>query len=76
MIANADKYHLLLSSVEDHTIEITGFTVKNSHCEKLLWVHFDDQLKNDFHIEKLFKNANRRLLALARVTPNLNECIL
>ena len=68
MIANVAKCYLL-SSVEDHAIEITGFTVKTSHCEKNLGVNFDDQLKNDFHIEKLCKNANRKLHALARVTP-------
>ena len=69
MLANVDKCHLLLSSVEDHTIEINGFTVKNSHYEKLLGVHFDDQLKFDFHIEKLCKNAKRESCALAKVTP-------
>ena len=69
MMANVDKCHLLLSTVEDHTIEINEFTVKNSHFEKLLGVHCDDQLKFDFHIEKLYKNANRKLHALARVTP-------
>ena len=35
----------VLSSIEDHTIEINGFTVKNSLCKKLLGVHFDDLLK-------------------------------
>ena len=53
-------------------IEIDGFTVQNSHCEKLLAVHFDDQLRFDFHIEKLCKNANRKLHALARVTPYMD----
>ena len=48
MMANADKCHLLLSSVEDHTIEINGFAVTNLYCEKFLGVHFDDQLKFDF----------------------------
>ena len=72
MIANADKCHLLFSSAEDHTIEINAFTVKNSHCEKLLGVHFDDQLKLDFHICKLCKNANKKLHALAKVTPNMD----
>ena len=38
------------------------------HTEKLSGVHLDDQLKFDFHIEKLCKNANRKLHALARVT--------
>ena len=71
-MANADKCHLLLSSVEDYTIETNGFAVKNSHSEKLLGVQFDDQLKFDFHIEKLCKNANRKLHALARVTPYMD----
>ena len=72
MIANVGKCHLLLSSVEDHTIEISGFTVKNSQCEKLIGMHFDDQLKFDFHIEKLCKNADSKLHALARVTPYID----
>ena len=77
MMANVDKCHLLLSSVEDHTIEINGFTVKNLHCEKLLGVHFDDQPKFDFHIEKLCKNVNRKYPLHGPVKEmNLNECIL
>ena len=55
MMGNADKCHLLLSSVEDHTIEINGFAAKSSHCEQLLGEHFDDQLKFDFRIETLSK---------------------
>ena len=35
-------------------------------------MHLDDQLKFDFHIEKLCKNANRKLHALARVTPYMD----
>ena len=49
MMANADKFHLLLSFVEGHTNEIDGFSVKNVHCKKLLGVHFDEQLNFDFH---------------------------
>ena len=67
MMANADKCHLL-SSLEDHKIEINGFTVKNSYYEKLLGVQFDDHIKFDFYIEKLCKKANRKLHALARVS--------
>ena len=78
MMANVGKYHPLLKyhhlSVEDHTNEINGCTVRNSHCEKLLGVHFDDQLK----FEKFCKNANRKLHALARVTPYMalhHQCL-
>ena len=72
MLANVDKCHLLLSSVKNHIIEINGSAVKNSHCEKLLGVHFDDQLKFDFNIEKVCKNENRKLHALARVIPYMH----
>ena len=72
MMINADKCHLLLSSAEDYKIEINGFAVKNPHCRNLLGVHFDDQLKFDFHIEKLCKNANRKIHALSRVTPYMD----
>ena len=83
-MANAQKRQLLLSSVEDYTIEINGSTVKNLHCNKLSEMQFDDQLKFDFYIEKLCKNANKKFHALARVThykdlskkTNFNECIL
>ena len=68
MMANTDKCHLL-SSVKDHAIGINGVTVKNSLFEKLLGVHFDDNLKFHFRIGKLCKIATRKLLALAKVTP-------
>ena len=35
VMANDDKCYFLFSSVEDQTIEINEFTIKNSHCEKL-----------------------------------------
>ena len=44
---NADKC-LLLSSDEDHAVEINRFTVENSHCEKyeeFFVVHCDNQTK-------------------------------
>ena len=72
MITNADKCHLLLSSVEDHTIEIDGYTAKNSNRKQLPGVQFDDQLKFYFFIEKLCKNANRKLHAVVKVTPHID----
>ena len=68
MMVYVGKCHLVLSSIENQAIGISGFTVKNSRCEKLLGVHFDDQLKFNFHIETLCKNASGKLHALARVT--------
>ena len=59
MMVNANKRHLFLSSVEDHLIEIDGSTVKNLHCLSVSQVQYNDQVKFDFYIEKLCKNANR-----------------
>ena len=44
MMTNVGKCHLILNPVKHQTIEINGFPIKNSHCEKLLGVHLDDQL--------------------------------
>ena len=68
MMANVEKCHLLHSSVEDHTIEINGCSVKTHTVKKRLGAQFDDQLRFDFRIEKLCKNANRKLHSLAKVT--------
>ena len=72
MMANDDKCHLFLSSVEDHTIEINGSTIK-IHTKKLSGVQFDDQLKFNFYLQKLSKNAYRKLHALVRVTPYMES---
>ena len=72
MMANADKCHLFLSSVEDHTIGIDGSTIK-IHTKKLSGGQFDDQLKFNFYFQKLFKNAYRKLHALVRVTPYMES---
>ena len=60
-MANSGKYRLPVSSDENRTIEINRFNVKNLHCEKRLGMHLNDQLKFDFHIEKLSKTVNRNL---------------
>ena len=72
MMANDDKCHLFLSSVEDHTIEINGSTIK-IHTKKLSGVQFDDQLKFNFYLQKLCKNAYRKLHALVRVAPYMES---
>ena len=43
-----------------------------AHTVKYFGVHFDDQLKFDFHSEKLSKNANRKLHGLATVAPYMD----
>ena len=69
IMVNAGKCHLLFSSDKNRTTEVNGCTVKMSYCEKLLGKHFDNQLKFDFYIEEICENTNRKIHALARVTP-------
>ena len=69
MLTNATLFSALLriTQLKSMDLLLNIHTVKN-----LLGAHFDDQLKFDFHFEKLCKNANRKLHALARVTPYMD----
>ena len=59
MLANATFFSALLKITQLKSMDL---------LLKTLRVHFHDQLKFDFHIEKFCKNANRKLHALARMT--------
>ena len=69
MKANFGKCHLLLSTPHERNIRVSGTTIKSSKSKKLLSVHFDNKPKFDTHIEIIRKKANRKLNALARITP-------
>ena len=49
MKANADKFHLLVSSDESRIAKIEDFSIKNSTEEKLLGVKFDSNLSFENH---------------------------
>ena len=69
MFTNAAFFSALLKVTQLKSVDLPLkiYTVRN-----LTGVHFDDQQKFDVHIEKLCKNANRKLHALARVTPYMD----
>ena len=50
-------------------IEIGNFSIKNSGSEKLLGVKIDSKLNFDCHVNHLCSEVNKKLRALARVTP-------
>ena len=68
---NVDKFHVLLNINKPVGIKIGTYTIDNSECEKLLGVkkYFNN------HISDLCKKANRKISALARVTPFMVICI-
>ena len=66
MKANLDKCHVLLSTVQYSTV------IHNSHSRKLLGVAFDNKLKFEKHITSICQKENRKLNALANMTPYMD----
>ena len=69
MKANLNKCHLLLSITDAFNFEISETVIRNSNSRKLLGVTFDNKLKFEKHIITICQRANRKLNALARLTP-------
>ena len=69
MKANLNKCHLLLSITDAFSFEISETVICNSNSEKLLGVTFDNKLKFEKYIITICQRANRKLNALARLTP-------
>ena len=66
--ANPDKFHLLLSQPDESiSINIDGYQITNSKCEKLLGIIIDNKLSFNEHVSKLCTKASQKLHALARV---------
>ena len=69
MKADLNKCHLLLSNTDVFNFEISETVIRNSNSKKLLGVTFDNNLKFEKHIITICQRANRKLNALARLTP-------
>ena len=69
MKANLNKCHLILSTTDAFNFEISETVIHNSNSKKLLGVIFDNKLKFEKHIITICLRANRKLNALARLTP-------
>ena len=67
MKANADKFHLLVTSDTDVTAKIGELDLKNSREEKLLVVKIDSKPSFENHVSSPCKNASQKLHALRRV---------
>ena len=69
MKANLNKCHLLLSITDAFNFQISETVIRNSNSKKLLGVTFSNKLKFEKHIIAICQTANRKLNALARLTP-------
>ena len=68
MKANLNKCHLLLTTTDAFNFSISETVIRNSNSKKLLEVTFNNELKFEKHIT-ICQRANRKLNALARLTP-------
>ena len=69
MKSNGDKCHLIVSTNDTAEIQIGEYLIKSSTNEKLLGVNIDSKLTFDSHVSHLCNKANKKLRALARITP-------
>ena len=60
---NADKCDLLISSSE----AMSEYDIKNSECEKLLGVKFDNKLTFEEHITDVCRKTSRKIYAPPRI---------
>ena len=73
MKANLNNCHLLFSITDAFNFEISETVIRNSNSKKLLGVTFDNKLKFEKHIITICQRANRKLNALARLTPRIEK---
>ena len=67
--SNADKCHSLVSSSDAVNLRVSEYDIKNSECEKLLCVKFNNKLTFEKHITDICRKASRKVYALARIAP-------
>ena len=72
MKANKDKCHLIVRNNGKVSMNIDSIEVENSHCEKLLGVKVDRELKFKEHLEGIIKKASKKVNVLYRITPYMN----
>ena len=65
-----------MSSYNEHRpavkVQLGGSIIERSDCEKMLVVKIDYKLNFDEHVKTLCSKANKKLRALARVTPYMS----
>ena len=72
MKANKDKCHLIVGNNVKVSMKIDSIEVENSHCEKLLGVKVDRELKFKEHLEGIIKKASKKVNVLSRIIPYMN----
>ena len=69
MKTSEDKCHFIVSTNELNEIHIGDFSIKKRGSEKLVGVNIDSKLNLVCQVNHFCDKANKKLRALARVTP-------
>ena len=74
MIGNAGKSELILNTTnEDIYITVLNQRIYNSNSAKILGIVFDNKLEFEKYISKICNEASKKISALARIAPFMNE---
>ena len=63
---------IFLQALQEVSLNVGNFIIKNSEGEKVLEATFDSKLTFDQHISDLCERADRKVNALARITPYMS----
>ena len=70
---NALKCRFSSSPYQQASINIKGFVIKSSNCEKMLRITIDSDVTFEEHINKLCQTAREKLKALSRISKYLSQ---
>ena len=70
--ANAEKFHLILSTDEPFSINIDNEVIKNSNNKKLLGINLSNKLGFDTHVANICNRVSKKLHALGRILQYMN----
>ena len=62
----------MLTNVNAVNLRVREYDIKNSECEKLLGVKFDNKLTFEKHITDICRKASRKIYTLARIAPYMD----
>ena len=71
--SNPRKSHFLLTSNEQVNLNLDNLIIKTSESEKLLGINIDNFLTFNELVSKLYKKANQKLRAIARISSYINK---
>ena len=65
---NISKCHLFVSPYEPVLLNVRGFTIENSSCEKLLEVFFDSNFTYEYQINRICRKTSQKLHAFSKIS--------